>query len=321
MSQFTVVGAGSIGSGVAQSLAAAGHDVTVVTRTGTGPKNARVTLVAADATDADRLTAIAQGSLALFNCANPRYDTWPTAWPPLAASLLLSAERSGATLVTMSNLYVYGLPSAPMGPHDAMVANYEKAQVRAQMWRDAKAAHDAGRLCAVEVRASDFIGTTANSLFETRTIKRIVAGRRSFVLGNPDAAHSWSFVDDVVETLVTVALEPSSWGRVWHVATNEPRSARQVVTDLAKFIGRSDVKVSAVPTSLIRFVGLFSSLAREIPKTLYQFESPFVIDDSETREVLGLMPTPWFEVLRRTLSLVPNVVPAPAPVLRVEVTL
>lgn len=321
MSQFTIVGAGSIGSGVAQSLAAAGHDVNVVSRRGTGPLLAGVSLVAADATNEESLSRIAQGSVALFNCANPPYDAWPTEWPPLAASLLGAAQRTGATLVTMSNLYVYGQPSGPMSPHDDLAATYEKAQVRAQMWRDAKAAHDSGSLRAVEVRASDFIGTTANSLFEARTLKRIVAGKRSFVLGDPDAAHSWSFVDDVVETLITVALEPSSWGRAWHVATNDARSSRQVVTDLAQFIGLSDVKVSAVPHSLLRAAGLFSSMAREIPKTLYQFEAPFVIDDRETRELLHLTPTPWFEVLRSTLALIPNVVPARASRSRVEVSL
>jgi nucleoside-diphosphate-sugar epimerase len=318
MSQFTIVGAGSIGSGVAHALAAAGHNVTVVSRSGTGPSAPGITLLSADATDVEKLSRIAEGSAALFNCANPRYDSWPTLWPPLAASLLASAQRSGATLVTMSNLYVYGEPSGPMGPDDEMSARYEKAQVRAQMWRDAKAAHDAGTVRAVEVRASDFIGTTANSLFEPRMLRRIVAGKRSFVLGNPDVPHSWSFGDDVVETLVAVALDPSSWGRVWHVASNEARSSRQVVSDLAQFVGQSNVKVSAIPKTLLRTAGLFSSMARELPKTLYQFEAPFIMDDHDTRELLGLQPTPWFEVLRRTLALVTNVVPARS---RVEVSL
>jgi nucleoside-diphosphate-sugar epimerase len=314
MSQFTIVGAGSIGSGVARSLAIAGHQVTVVTRHGSGPSLDGVTLVSADATDVRRLSELAAGSDALFNCANPRYDQWPRDWPPLADSLLQAAESSRATLVTMSNLYAYGVPSGPMTAHDELRATYEKAQVRAKMWRDAKSAHDAGRIHAVEVRASDFIGTSANSLFEARMVKRILAKKRCFVLGDPDATHSWSYGPDVVDTLVKVATEPSSWGRAWHVASNPPRSSREVVNDLARVAGVGPIKVSSLPTTLVRTAGLFNSLARELPKTLYQFEMPFVIDDTETREKLGLAATPWHDVLRATLSQVPNTVPAKAQV-------
>ena len=38
------------------------------------------------------------------------------------------------------------------------VATDHKGRLRARMWADAKAAHDAGRLHAVEVRASDYLG-------------------------------------------------------------------------------------------------------------------------------------------------------------------
>ena len=38
-------------------------------------------------------------------------------------------------------------------------------------------------------------------------------------------------------------------------------------------------------------------MMRELPKTLYQFQMPYVIDDEATRETFSLKPTPWKEVL------------------------
>jgi len=35
---------------------------------------------------------------------------------------------------------------------------------------------------------------------------------------------------------------------------------------------------------------------------LYQYTAPFVIDDSSTREALGLQPTPWHDVLGTTIA-------------------
>jgi hypothetical protein len=49
-------------------------------------------------------------------------------------------------------------------------------------------------------------------------------------------------------------------------------------------------------------LGLFSPLVRELPKTMYQFTAPFVIDDSSTRTVLGLQPTSWSDVLSETIA-------------------
>lgn len=45
------------------------------------------------------------GLLALYNCANPRYDRWLTDWPPLASALLTAAERTGAVLAATATLY------------------------------------------------------------------------------------------------------------------------------------------------------------------------------------------------------------------------
>jgi hypothetical protein len=40
---------------------------------------------------------------------------------------------------------------------------------------------------------------------------------------------------------------------------------------------------------------------RELLKTLYQFQSPFVMEDGESREVLGIEPTSWDLILSNTL--------------------
>jgi nucleoside-diphosphate-sugar epimerase len=302
MSKFVVVGAGSTGSGVAERLAAAGHEVSIVSRRGRGPAAPGITPVTLDATDAPQLSTVAAGARALFNCANPPYHRWASDWPPIASALLTAAESSGATLVTLSNLYAYGEPSGPMRPSDPLSATYEKAQVRATMWRDALARHEAGALRAVEVRASDFVGAGSDGMLGQRAVDRILAGKSVTAIGDLDVPHSWSYVGDVAATLVTVATEELSWGRPWHAPTNDPRSIRFLVADLADAAGVAQVKVHSAPKSLLRVAGIFSPTLRELPTTIYQFERPFVIDDSETRQLLGLEPTAWADVLANAVG-------------------
>lgn len=301
MGTYLIVGAGAIGTEVASDLSDQGHTVRLLSRRGTGPAHALIERLTGDASDTETVRRHAGGTDAIFNCANPAYHRWASDWPPIANAILGAAESTGATLVTLNNLYAYGRPTAPMTPHDALNADYEKAQVRATMWRDAKNAHDDGRLTATEVRASDFVGPRSRSYLGL-FIPRILAGKSCQVIGNPDAPHSWNYTKDVARTLVTCAQDSRAWGRAWHAPANPPRSFRQAIGDIAGLVGVSNVKITKVPKVALRVLGLFNTDVRELPKTLYQFESPFVIDDSETRSTFGLEPTAWDEVLKSTIA-------------------
>src|SRR3954453_21418860 len=143
MALHVIVGKGPVGTTTAELLAARGHPVRVLSRSG-GTSTGTVQHRRADATDADAPTPAAQGASALYNAVNPAYHRWATDWPPVAAALLTAAERTGAVLVTMSNLYVYGAPAGPMGPGSPLAATDLKGRVRIAMWREALAAHEAG---------------------------------------------------------------------------------------------------------------------------------------------------------------------------------
>ena len=156
-----IVGAGPVGSSLARILTGDGESVIVVTRSGRTPAGDGLRSVAADASDPDALSRICSGAAAIYNCANPgSYVEWERLWPPLASALLTAAESTGAVLVTMSNLYGYGPVTAPMTAGMPLRPTDHKGALRARMWEDARAAHEAGRIRATEARASDYIGPT-----------------------------------------------------------------------------------------------------------------------------------------------------------------
>jgi nucleoside-diphosphate-sugar epimerase len=302
-STHVIVGAGPVGTTTALLLADLGHQVLVITRSGSGPTHPNIERIALDATNAAALSKATTGAAAIYNCVNPPYHRWPTDWPPIANAMLTAAESSGAVLVIMGNLYGYGPVTRPMKESDPLASTGVKGGVRIKMWRDALAAHESGRIRATEVRASDFIGPEVlNSHLGERVIPKLLQGKGVQVVGNPDMVHSFTFMPDVARALVTVATDERAWGKAWHVPTNPAISPREMITLMSKIAGVAPVKVSGIPNALLKVGGLFSPLFRELPEMLYQFDRPFIVDSSLFTSTFGLNATPLDEVLTATVN-------------------
>ncbi|MFI7203028.1 NAD-dependent epimerase/dehydratase family protein [Micromonospora aurantiaca (nom. illeg.)] len=296
MALHVIVGAGPVGTATARLLAERGERVRVVTRRGTGPEHAAIERVAADAADADRLAALTEGADALYNCANPQYHTWPTDWPPLAAALLTAAERSGAVLATVGNLYGYGPVDAPMTEATPLAATGVKGRVRNRMWADALAAHRAGRARVTEVRGSDYIGLGGTSL-PMMVLPKVLAGQRVFLPVAWDAPHTWTYVGDVARTLVAAATDPRAWGRAWHVPSAPPMSMRALAERAAKRAGAPAPRLTRMPYPVLWLGGLADPFAREMRETAHQFAGPFVMDSTAASETFGIEGTPLDRVV------------------------
>jgi nucleoside-diphosphate-sugar epimerase len=290
MTLHVVIGAGPVGSAVAEQLLERGEQVRVITRSGSGIDGAEK--VAADASDAARLTELTVGATAIYNCVNPPYDRWVTDWPPIAAAILAAAEANGAVLATCGNLYVYGEVDAPMTESTPMNATGAKGNVRKAMWTDALAAHQAGRVRAFEVRGGDYLG--GNSLIGLLVTPALRKGRTAFVPADLDAPHTWTNVRDVAALLVTGATDERAWGRVWHVPSAPACSVRDLTKIVASQLGApgSPVKpkVRSLPYAVVWVGGLFNSLMKELRETQHQFRKPFILDTSAAEQTFGLTP-------------------------------
>jgi nucleoside-diphosphate-sugar epimerase len=297
-----IVGAGPIGRHVAALLADRGSRVTVASRSGRSTGIDGVEHLALDASDADALARAAEGTDYLYNCANPAdYTQWERVWPPLAASLLSAAERSGAVYAITGTLYPYGPVDVPISEDLPAAATDHKGRLRARMWADAKAAHDAGRIRAVEIRGSDYMGRgVGGNGHISRLVPAALQGKRVTMMGRTDLPHTFTDVHDAARTLVAAAEDPGAHGRVWHVPSNPPVAQAQALTDVLGSVGKPPVKISSLRGTGLAAVALVSPFMREMREIIYQWERPYVLDDTAARTRFGITPTPWEEMCRRT---------------------
>ena len=108
METHLIFGTGPIGLAVMNELVARGKTVRMVNRRGKADVPAQVDVVKGDATNTAFSREVCKGAAVVYNCVNPPYTDWVEKFPPLQAAILEGAAASGAKLIVMENLYMYG---------------------------------------------------------------------------------------------------------------------------------------------------------------------------------------------------------------------
>lgn len=296
-----VLGAGPVGATVAAAFVARHEAVTLATRSATELPGTRA--VGLDAADASALTRAARDCSAIVVCTNPPYHRWRSEWPPIVDALIQAARTTSADIVMVGNLYSYGRATMPITEHTPEIPAESKGEVRRDIWATLRAATERGDVRAVEVRASDYFGpgATGDAHLGSRFFVPILAGKRSVAVGAPDAIHSWAYLPDFAQTIVAASAYEGTWGRIWHVPAAANLSRTEICRQIDVRYG-VDGSVSAVPSWLLRSIGLFNPVLREVAASSYQMTMPFLSDAAGTERALGVRATPWDTALDETVA-------------------
>ena len=298
-----VFGTGAVGMSVMDELIRRSpRRVRMVNRSGRASVPDGVEVVGGDATDEGFAREASKGASVVYFALNPPYNKWPELFPRLQAGVLEGAASAGAKLIAMENLYMYGptggrpitedLPHAP---------NTRKGRVRARMSKELMEAHTSGKVRVAIGRASDFFGPRVlTSAAGEQVFDRAVQGKSAQVAGNPDQPHTYTYIPDIGRGLVVLGAREEALGRAWHLPSPETLTTRQFVEMIFEEVGKP-ARVQAAPKILLRAMGLFNPALREIVEMLYEFEEPFVVDDSRFVREFGEQATPLREAIQRTV--------------------
>ena len=304
--RHVIFGTGAIGLATFDALRRRGVTPRLVNRSGSARVPPDVEVVAGDARDPRFTTEVTRGANVVYQTLNPPYPEWTAQFPLLQAGVLAAAEATGARLVSMENVYMYGRPAGRVLTEDlAYDAHTTKGQLRGRMARELLAAHDAGRVEVAIGRASDYFGPRggAQSNLGDRLFPPALAGRTASVLGDPDQPHTYTYIPDIGEGLAVLGEHPDAPGQVWHLP-NDPdtRTTRQLVDIAYQEAGQPRGRLRAMPPLVLRAIALVNPVMRELVEMQYQFEEPFVVDSSKITNKLGVEATPIRQALAHTLA-------------------
>jgi len=212
------------------------------------------------------------------------------------ANLVRACEESGARMVFVDNLYMYGPQHDPLR-EDMTLTNYGvKPAVRAEVTRIWTTASDVGKVRATALRAPDFYGPgVAQSQLGDRAFGALVKGKRAFLIAPPDTLHDFAYVPDIARAVVTLLdANDDAFGQAWHVPCAPIQTPRQILELAASALGFK-LRIAALPLWSLPGLGFVSPLMREIIEMRFQWDRPYRVDAQNFRKRFWSDVTP-FEV-------------------------
>lgn len=304
MTSHLVLGTGAVGSTLANHLAAHGHPVRAVNRSGRrGALNPSIPLRQTDLHDPAQAASACAGADVIYQVTQPAYTRWAAEFPPLQRTILAAAESVGASVVLADNLYGYGpTHGTTLTEASPETPSSTKGAVRKAMADEALAAHAAGRIRVALTRPSNYVGADY-AIFRSLVLAPVSQGKPARALGRLDQPHSFSYVPDAARAMASIGTSDSGWGRAWITPVMEPLTQRELVARLREAFGRPGTpKVTAIRGLGLRAASIFMPMLRESVEMMYEFDEPFVVSSADFERTFGVAATSWEHAVARMVE-------------------
>jgi nucleoside-diphosphate-sugar epimerase len=300
--------AGAIGRVAVPELLSRGHDVRLVGRNRAKLEAIRggwgaVEIVTADLGDPAAARRAAQGVDAIVYAVGLPYHE-SAQYPPLMRTAVETARAAGVRqFLLISTVYPYGRAQTPT------VAETHSREPQTRKGRNRKAqadivlgAHDPAGLRTAVLILPDFYGPTADLSYAKEIFDAALSAKTANVIGPLDVRHEYVYVPDVAPVIADLLATPDAFGRAYNFAGAGTITTREFIAAAEHAAGKR-IRALAANKTLLRMLGTFNPLMREIAEMYYLFTDPVVLDDGALRAVLpNLRKTPYDVGIPATLA-------------------
>jgi nucleoside-diphosphate-sugar epimerase len=256
----------------------------------------------ADLQNVEAATEAARGIETIFYTAGVPYTQFELHPKLMGAALEAAKKASVRRFIHVGTVYPYGKPqkefvdeSHPRNPHTF------KGKMRKEQEDLVFAADGTGSLRTAILRPPDFYGPEAELSYAADLFKAALENRRADVIGPIDTPHEFVFVPDVAKTLIALSEKEEAYGSAWNLAGPRLITTRHFAELVFAEVGRKP-QLRVANKTMLRLIGIFKPMMREIAEMNYLWTTPVKLDDSRLRQLLpDLKKTPYEEGIRLTI--------------------
>lgn len=304
---------GSIGCAVTQTLLARQWPVTILVRNRAKaeklfPNAAGLVMLEGDVQDADTLNRAAAGADFIVHAINYPYHQWVQTMASATQNVIDAANRAQATIVFPGNVYGFGNAKQPIREESRPNPNTRKGQLRVDLETMLETAALTGPCRVINVRLPDFWGPNVVHAGIAPVFEGALQGKAMPWLMNADIAHQSVYTPDAAEIIARLMLHHVEQAHavqpyeVWNYGGFTLPGIRAWFGQIAGLTGKP-AKVQVMGRWLIRLVGLFDPVVREVGEMLYLYNNTVLLDDTKVRRLFpDFRETPMNDALTETLT-------------------
>lgn len=305
--------AGAIGKTLADTLGQRGQEYRVVGRdrerlekafaAPAGSKAPKPEIVTWDPEDPASVRAAARGIdtlIYLVGVPYHRFDLHPITMQKTLDGAIAEGVRR---ILLIGTVYPYGAPQTAKVTEDhPRNPSTFKGRKRKEQEDLVLAADARGKIEGVVLRLPDFYGPGVEASFLDGAFKAAAHGGTANMVGPIDTPHEFVFVPDVGPVALDLAARPEARGHWWNLAGVGVTTQRQMAEMAFAVTGRKP-KLRVAGKTMLRVMGLFSPLMREMVEMHYLQTTPVLLDDSALSNLLGtLAKTPYQDGVKRSVA-------------------
>ena len=128
-------------------------------------------------------------------------------------------------------------------------------------------------------------------------------GKKANWLGSVKFKHSFTYTHDAGKATSLLGNTDSAYGEVWHLPTaTDPFTGEEWIELIAEELG-VEPKYQVAPKYLVRMMGLFMPVMKEIVEMMYQYDRDYIFDSSKFTSRFDFSPTPYKDGIKEIIDL------------------
>lgn len=303
----TILGAGgAIGVELARALKDYTNDIRLVSR---NPKKVNETdeLFKADLLNASEVKDAVKGSSIVYVTVGFPYNLkiWKECWPKFTENVIDACMEHDCKLVFFDNIYMYD-PNYLSGMNEETPINppSKKGEIRAQIADMILSKVKEGKLTALIARSADFYGPGIKntSMLTEMVFNPFSSGKKANWLASLNFKHSFTYTPDAAKATALLGNSEEAYNQVWHLPTaNNPYTGREWIQAIAKEMGVVP-KTQTAGKFIVRLLGLFIPLMREMPEMMYQYDRDYIFNSDKFEKHFDFKVTPYLDGIKEIVK-------------------
>lgn len=230
---------------------------------------------------------------------------WKQNWPVFTRNVIEACKTHNCKLVFFDNIYMYDkdhlngmTEETPVNPPSKKGA--VRAEIAKMIWDEV----EAGKLTALIARSADFYGPGIQntSMFTELILKPYSKGDKANWMGKTNCKHSFTYTPDAGKATALLGNTESAYKQVWHLPTaGNPPTGKEWIEMSAKAFDLPP-KFRTAPKFLVKLMGIFNAVLREMPEMLYQYDRDYVFNSDKFENAFDIKPTSYRQGLQEIME-------------------